>query len=1659
MNSTSRQLNGAPSKKSPVVSQETTPLPQINSCDDARSAQTITQVSISNSFDGERSSNVYQTKKVTIKHKPSTSDSHPKENWYLNKKKGRRNDKIKAAKSSKRQRDNYKPHFGIEKLSIVSDTIKELSSFSNVDISDDIIRKIEGIFALLINLKDCDSYSHFTSAIFLYIRDFYDVSITRNVMNYIKEVLESTDFTKQSESNEPPIWLSLLKNLQTNWSLVKENKAFKQFSKLMGILVVLGLCDASHLQFSVGGFRMFDKHLAEKHMSTYDLADAIFSTVTYFAEGVYLCFQTGSIQPLLVNDFAVLELDEEYVNMLTWWDLVKNGNLEKFHGIADSEYTRRLDIVISKLTSLLSCLTGFDKTLVSNKLLKCKIIRNELTNIKISSGTRRSPFAIELFGESSQGKTTFGDALVDALLTSVGLSTDKSYRAALNPGDKFFSNWTSDKTVAILDDLANEKSTFVEKPPTRAIIDICNNQMYYAPKAELEAKGKCFVEPEIVIVTTNKKDLDAYAYSNCPYSIQRRMDLVFTVECKPEFQRVIEGRHCGVDSARVRAFYTTDGVYDPPAIQDIWNITIEQAIRPADMKIVATYKVLTHKGKVMNKVSAVEAIQCSIEYFDSHRKNQIAIIDSMKSRQSQLSKCPHEGCIHLEGYCPTHFDKQWGPAFGLKTAVAVNTICGAVSKKIAHDTTAFGNVLEEHTTKYLYDKSKKFVDSWDWLCLIPSEYLENEQFGEFLCWYYAKDLNTHQYASKKTTMLLCCMMMFVNFYAGISLLFFTWLFSLALNKSTTKQLLLCELRRRNDDLPFIIRNTRDKYAKILCATAVSIAGLYTISRLYRAWKKVIPSQGSLEPKNAQEISERDNEPNVWASVSVRPLPGQSKSVQHIKDVIRVKIRKNLLYASINDGTMTMMSNVLFLKSNLLVIPNHYFENSDTLELTCYKVNPDTLGGKFSTSLSKSQSYLIPQTDLRICYSATGGSYGDLTHYLPVTSLVDHPFEICWRQKDGCVIEGKGRAKACDTSNGVTVFAGGTYDKLSINTFNGMCGAVILSDTKANVITGFHLGGIDGLPRGCFGTMTLEQFQRAEEAIRASEGTLITGRAENFTPQMLGKQVLTDEPLHAKSPLNFLPIDSQFEYYGSCPGNVTSRSDVRRTPISTHVTDVCGVENIWGAPKMKPEYFGWQTCLANASNPGRCFPGHLLQKSIIDYKRPLITLVNKVEWKSMKPLTQHENLCGIPGCKFVDSINLSTSIGYPLTGAKRKFIIELEPTLEKPNNREFEPVILAEIERCENLYRNGERAFTIAKACKKDEVLPTAKGKCRIFYGNPISLTFLVRKYYLPVLRFLQMNPLVSECAVGINSHGPEWDEFHKHVLHFGNDHLVGGDYGKYDQKLPSQLLLAALRILIDIARECNYTTEDITVMESMAGDIVYSLIAFNGDLIGLQSGTHISGNSLTVILNGVCGSLNLRNYFYSKYSEEIHFQDVAHMMTYGDDNIGSASPDYPEFNIKGISDFLAGYGQVYTMPDKESELTAYLKPDEFEFLKRSSVYHEDLGVHVGALLDKSIFKSLHCYMRPKGCPNTPSEACALNIDSALREWFNHGRDTYESKRILMKDVAARADITHMCTMLDETYDDRVANWHHTYVAKTDVDVISETFTTHAGSEVSGGNPL
>jgi len=49
--------------------------------------------------------------------------------------------------------ESYQPHFGLETISAASFTIDALAKFANIDVPDKVLREVEGVILLLVNLS------------------------------------------------------------------------------------------------------------------------------------------------------------------------------------------------------------------------------------------------------------------------------------------------------------------------------------------------------------------------------------------------------------------------------------------------------------------------------------------------------------------------------------------------------------------------------------------------------------------------------------------------------------------------------------------------------------------------------------------------------------------------------------------------------------------------------------------------------------------------------------------------------------------------------------------------------------------------------------------------------------------------------------------------------------------------------------------------------------------------------------------------------------------------------------------------------------------------------------------------------------------------------------------------------------------------------------------------------------------------------------------------------------------------------------------------------------------------------------------------------------------------------------------------------------------
>jgi len=350
------------------------------------------------------------------------------------------------------------------------------------------------------------------------------------------------------------------------------------------------------------------------------------------------------------------------------------------------------------------------------------------------------------------------------------------------------------------------------------------------------------------------------------------------------------------------------------------------------------------------------------------------------------------------------------------------------------------------------------------------------------------------------------------------------------------------------------------------------------------------------------------------------------------------------------------------------------------------------------------------------------------------------------------------------------------------------------------------------------------------------------------------------------------------------------------------------------------------------------------------------------------------------------------------------------------------------------FLGGKRCYTIFKACVKDEATKIGKEKVRVFEAADWAFQLIVRKYFLPIARMLSLFPLTSECAVGVNAQGPEWDQLARHMKKFGADRIFAGDYSKYDLRMPAQLILAAFKCLIDIAKTCGqYSGDDIKIMQGVATEIAYSCVSYNGDLI-IHCGSNPSGQNLTVYINCIVNSLLLRCAYYHMYpaveGNPEPFRHNCAVMTYGDDVKGSVRQGCDWYNHITYAQFLAERDMVFTMPDKESIPTPYMNDLDADFLKRHNLYNPETGLTHGVLDQNSIFKSLHSVLKSKAI--SAEDQSAQNIDGALREWWQYGREMYELRRDQMRQVAIKTGIAHLCTELEISYDMRMQDFKEKY---------------------------
>jgi hypothetical protein len=1476
---------------------------------------------------------------------------------------------------------------------------EQILASKGTDLTDSALSWIEDLVALYTALRECTTISQFTAICVMFIKQHVSGSLVRITLDYFHEIMGGLE---PQDSSDDPSWILFFKQLKTNWDTSVSSPMFGKLSKLLAMAVSIGLCQLSDVTFDIYGVKAFSLNLKEKHTTAKDFFQCLLDTVVFFIEGGYQCFKQRSLRPLFVGDSAMLEYEKNYYLCLECADLAKAGNLQKFKDMTDNDFDKLLSDTLATCEGFCRAShPGTEKNLLLRQKEKLLMCHSQFRQTRLLGGLRVAPYAIGVFGPSGVGKSSIAQLLMTCALQANDYNADDDRVVTLNESDKFMSNYKSYVNGVYIDDLGNTKTEFVERSPAQKIIELVNNVQAYAPQAEAEMKGKVAIEPKVVLITRNVKERFAHEFSNEPASILRREKITLTVSVRDQY--ATQGM---LDQDKVNAAFGRDA----PVIQDLWLIDVERAY-PVKNNLVGRPD---NVGWEPVKLDGKELLQCSI--FDviryvqrdsqSHFGHQKELVERTKDISAKLDVCstckfPAQMCT-----CTSCLE----PHFGL------------------HDVQRFVSSSADDFVGgpvcHAYQELRNFDASWVSVLNCMPDWLFHSVIGRSYLEWRNYPLYTEQYewVKTRTLRLLCALGLMCLFDSRMLIVMLCVLVHACHSILAYREFLINEVLESRASVPLILKDFRDNQAKYLTRSCLAIASIYALVKAWRVFNRFTP-QGNLSPTSMQEIRERDAEENPWLGVSVTPLHTSDKSkcitLAHLESLVA----QNLCHMSYEYDGKRAFCDAFFPCSNVAILPQHIWKANELIATFSRKGNL-VIGGHFKAPLSRSLSVNIPSTDMCMVWIANGGSWKDLTGYFPLGSAVRCPASVIFKAEDGSVEKSQTVVEPGLVRAAHMAYYGLNYT-LDKETFKGLCMAPIVSQTRAPAIIGFHLAGKTGTRIGAGGSLTQHQVHDAIERLRNLEGVLLSTSNGDMPRERYDVQFYEGEEIHKHSPVRFLPKGANIEVYGSCRGRARHFSEVVQTPISEHVTSICGIDNKWGKPKF---HLGeaWQVSLAHSCKPSPGMPGDHLQAAVFDYKQGFIEKLKTVPGilKETVPLTEMETVCGIDGRRFVDKMPGRTSMGYPLGGPKNDHLTLLDPE-EYPSHAcpmQLDGVFWDEAKKMEDAFREKKRGYAIFKGCLKDEPTSVVKDKVRVFQSAPIELQLLVRKYYLPVARLLSLFPLDSECAVGINAQGPEWEQFTEHIGKFGKDRIFAGDYSKYDLRMPAQLVLAAFRILIDIAELCGYSDDHIRVMEGIATEIAYPLMAYNGDLLMLF-GSNPSGQNLTVFINGIVNSLLVRCYLFSlKLIPRVRARDVVAFLTYGDDIKGSNNSKYP-ISIKGYAAFLAKYDMVFTMPDKNSELVDLMKDEDADFLKRKNVYVPEIQMHLGALDEMSIFKSLHTVLRSPAV--SLKEQCMMNIDGALREWFAHGREVYEMRRKQMQEVASLGGIAHGCSGLELTYDDRI----------------------------------
>lgn len=396
----------------------------------------------------------------------------------------------------------------------------------------------------------------------------------------------------------------------------------------------------------------------------------------------------------------------------------------------------------------------------------------------------------------------------------------------------------------------------------------------------------------------------------------------------------------------------------------------------------------------------------------------------------------------------------------------------------------------------------------------------------------------------------------------------------------------------------------------------------------------------------------------------------------------------------------------------------------------------------------------------------------------------------------------------------------------------------------------------------------------------------------------------------------------------------------------------------------------------------------------------------------------EAINGVDGVEFVESINRTSSAGYPhvlagLKGKKKWLGTDGKVDVDSPQCGELRDMVEVVISKA----KQGIRCEHIYMDCLKDERRPLEKvadGSTRQFMACPVQFLVAVRMYFGDFLRHINQNRVHNGISIGVDP-GTEWQRLYVH-LHPAANYVHGaGDYKSFDCYLSSQVCLMFLEMCESFYAPTS-TVEDVRVRRILFQDIINSVHIDANGVVYEFSGKNPSGQPTTADLNSVTNALMIVCAWLTAGIPDSVIASQFRWITGGDDHVTGFPIEWADKagSISVAKELKKLFGYTYTDEAKGSDLVAYKAIEDVTFLKRS---FKKIKGKMCAPLDLSVILETLNWMR-----NTSDrDNFEQRINMVLVELAQHGAEVFRECAPRIISLAHEHDFSVLYGTFDSAF--------------------------------------